>query len=119
MLSDAAEILGVRSAVVAREITKLHEEFHRGTLLELSEMARKAPPKGEITVVVGPGDPEKITALPPGQTLAGRVEQICRERGIDRKAALKQAARELGMPRREAYKQLLLEAAHSGKTRKD
>lgn len=119
MLSDAAEILGARSAVVAREITKLHEEFQRGTLLELAEMANKLPPKGEITIVVGPGDPERVTALPPGQTLAERVDQICREQGIDRKAALKRAARELGMPRREAYKQLLLESAQSGKTNKD
>jgi 16S rRNA (cytidine1402-2'-O)-methyltransferase len=116
MLSDAADILGARNAVVAREITKLHEEFRRGTLLDLSEMARKVPPKGEITVVVGPGDPDKIKAPPPGQTLAARIEQICREQGIDRKAALKQAARELGIARREAYKQLLLEAALPGKT---
>ncbi len=109
MLTDAAEILGPRRAVMAREITKLHEEYQRGSLPELSERARIASPRGEITVVVGGTDARAAAALPKGLTLGERVEQISREQGIDRKAALKQAAREFGLPRREAYKQLLLE----------
>lgn len=109
MLGDAAEILGAREAVVAREITKLHEEFQRGTLGELHERAQKTPPRGEITLVVSQGELRALPPLSKGQTLRGRVEQISREEGLDRKAALKRAARELGLARRDAYKQLLLE----------
>jgi 16S rRNA (cytidine1402-2'-O)-methyltransferase len=107
-LADAAEILGARPAVVAREITKIHEEFLRGNLNELRDAARKRAPRGEITLLIGPGE-----AVPrivdPALSLRQRVEQLEAESGLDRKAALKKAARERGLAKREAYKQLLLE----------
>ncbi len=115
-LEDFLEILGNRPAVVAREITKLHEEFLHGHLEDLAESARKRAPRGEITLLVGPADgtpqqgrspdgaPNVVSIVP----LAKRVEQLMIERNLDRKAALKQAARERGLTRREAYKQLLV-----------
>ena len=110
-LEDALEILGNRPAVIAREITKIHEEFLRGHLEDLVAAARKKPPRGEITLLVGPADGE-ITHSTSGGTgaipLARRVEEIVKERGCDLKAALKQAARERGLSHREAYKQLLI-----------
>jgi len=107
-LSDALECLGRRQAVIAREITKVHEEFLRGDLAELLVRVQRQPVRGEITVLIGPPLPgtEKspvLCAAPLGQ----RVEQIMRERQIDRKAALKLAARERGLTKREAYKQLV------------
>jgi len=107
-LADAADILGARPAVIAREVTKIHEEFLRGHLNELLESARKRAPRGEITLLIGPGadEPQHVD---PAISLRRRVEQIETEAGIDRKAALKQAARERGLGKREAYKQLLLE----------
>jgi 16S rRNA (cytidine1402-2'-O)-methyltransferase len=107
-LADAADILGARPAVIAREVTKIHEEFLRGNLHELLESARKRAPRGEITLLIGPGA-AKPEHLVPSISLKRRVEQIQTEAGIDRKAALKQAARERGLAKREAYKQLLLE----------
>jgi len=107
-LADAAEILGSRHAVVAREITKIHEEFLRGSLGELRDAARQREPRGEITLLIGPaveGEPQAAPAV----SLRKRVEQLEAEMGLDRKAALKQAARERGLGKREAYKQLLLE----------
>jgi 16S rRNA (cytidine1402-2'-O)-methyltransferase len=107
-LSDAADILGSRHAVVAREVTKIHEEFLRGSLGELRDAARKRAPRGEITLLIGPaveGEPRVVPAV----SLKQRVEQLSAESGLDRKAALKQAARERGLGKREAYKQLLLE----------
>jgi 16S rRNA (cytidine1402-2'-O)-methyltransferase len=107
-LADALEILGARPAVIAREVTKIHEEFLRGPLAELLESARKRAPRGEITLLIGPGDPQ----MQPGDvsvSLKERVAQLEAEGGVDRKAALKQAARERGLGKREAYKQLLLE----------
>jgi 16S rRNA (cytidine1402-2'-O)-methyltransferase len=53
-LSDAAEILGSRQAVVAREVTKIHEEFLRGTITELRDAARARTPRWEITLLIGP-----------------------------------------------------------------
>ena len=53
-LEDMAEILGEREAAVMRELTKLHEETRRGTLSALATSYGGAPPKGEITIVVGP-----------------------------------------------------------------
>lgn len=107
-LADAAEILGPRPAVVAREITKIHEEFLRGSLIDLRDAARERAPRGEITLMIGPGEPVQ-QAVDLQLSLKQRVEQIEAESGLDRKAALKQAARERGMAKREAYKKLLLD----------
>jgi 16S rRNA (cytidine1402-2'-O)-methyltransferase len=108
-LADAADILGPRPAVIAREVTKMHEEFLRGPLPELLEAARKRAPRGEITLLIGPGDPQAQQQAEPRVSLKQRVEQLEAESGVDRKAALKQAARERGLGKREAYKLLLLE----------
>ena len=107
-LSDAADILGSRHAVVAREVTKIHEEFLRGSLSELRDAARKRAPRGEITLLIGPAVEGEAQAVP-AVSLRQRVVQLEAEAGLDRKAALKQAARERGLGKREAYKQLLLE----------
>jgi 16S rRNA (cytidine1402-2'-O)-methyltransferase len=112
-LEDALEILGNRPAVIARELTKVYEEFLRGYLQDLVEAARKKPARGEITLLIGPADgnaPQLASAENPANAmpLARRVEEITKERDVDRKAALKQAARERGLTRREAYKQLLV-----------
>jgi len=107
-LADAAEILGPRPAVVAREITKIHEEFLRGNLNDLRDAATNRAPRGEITLMIGPGEAVQQTAQSP-LSLKQRVEQLEAESGLDRKAALKQAARERGLAKREAYKKLLLE----------
>lgn len=106
-LSDALETFGRRPAVVAREMTKVHEEFLRGDLAELLVRLQRQPVRGEITILIGPpsaGNKKSpaLCAFPLGE----RVEQIMRERQIDRKAALKLAARERGMTKREAYKEL-------------
>jgi 16S rRNA (cytidine1402-2'-O)-methyltransferase len=112
MLEDALEILGNRPAVIAREMTKVYEEFLRGHIQDLAETLRKKPPRGEITVLIGPPDGlaplETVAQGESAVPLARRVDEIMKERGADRKAALKQAARERGLTRREAYKQLLV-----------
>lgn len=107
-LSDALECLGRRQAVIAREITKIHEEFLRGDLAELLVCIQRRPVRGEITLLIGrpvPGSEKsaELCTAPLGE----RIEQIMRERQIDRKAALKLAARERGLTKREAYKQLV------------
>lgn len=111
-LEDALEILGNRPTVIARELTKVYEEFLRGHVEDLLEAVRKKPPRGEITLLIGPADGEAQHLAADGAQamipLARRVTEIMNERGVDSKAALKQVARERGLTRREAYKQLLI-----------
>src|SRR5215467_14418537 len=60
-LADMAELLGDRSAAVARELTKLHEEIRRGRLADLAAYYREAgPPRGEAAIVVGPPKPSGL-----------------------------------------------------------
>ena len=107
-LSDALEYMGRRPAVIAREMTKIHEEFLRGDLAELLVRMQQQPVRGEITLVIGPPSPSaQVSPESCTVPLRERLEQIMRERQIDRKAALKLAARERGLTKREAYKQLL------------
>jgi 16S rRNA (cytidine1402-2'-O)-methyltransferase len=107
-VADAREILGDRPACLARELTKVHEEFRRGRLSELEEELAERPVKGEITLIVGA--PERAAGgaqTDTAQTLAARVEELMHQAKLDRKEALKLAARERGIPKRDAYRQLV------------
>jgi 16S rRNA (cytidine1402-2'-O)-methyltransferase len=107
-IADAREILGDRCACLAREVTKLHEEFRRGLLSELSASLEARPARGEITLLIGPEDPTEARAnLDSTQSLSERVDELIRQAKLDRKDALKLAAKERGLTRRAAYGQLL------------
>ena len=114
-LADAAEILGARAAAVGRELSKIYEEFRRGTLPELAAQFSSVTIRGEITLVIGPPpeDAAHAPAPPPGAgasiSLSARVTELMRGESLPRNAALKRAARERGITRRQAYRQLLLE----------
>ncbi len=101
-LADCAEILGDRSAVIARELTKLHEEFVRGSLSELAVKFSDANIKGEIVLLIDRERSLNFSVKHPG-SLQDRVSEMESE-GLDRKAALKKAAKEFGMSRSEAYR---------------
>jgi 16S rRNA (cytidine1402-2'-O)-methyltransferase len=107
-LADASEILGDRAACLAREVTKLHEEFRRGKLSELAASLEEHPARGEITLLIGP--PEAATygaRADTTQSLAARVDELMHQAKLDRKEALKLAAKERGLTRRAAYNQML------------
>jgi 16S rRNA (cytidine1402-2'-O)-methyltransferase len=107
MLKDALEILGDREAVIAREVTKAHEEFLRGTLLGILGQLKKKPVKGEITVLVGPHTLETAPAASErAKPIRKEVEQVMAERRMDERSALKVVARTRGISRSEAYRQL-------------
>jgi 16S rRNA (cytidine1402-2'-O)-methyltransferase len=107
-LRDAFDLLGNRPAAIARELTKLHEEILRDKLDRLIERVKARPPRGEITLLIGPPTEPPGAALRAANiTLSARVEEIVREQGVDQKAALKQAAKERGLTKREAYRELL------------
>lgn len=105
---DAIEVLGDREAVLAREITKLHEEFIRGRLSALASRLADEAPRGEFVLIIARGDGAG-TATDVG-SLSDRVRQLLSE-GLDKKAALKQAAKERGIGKSEAYRLLQSEKA--------
>ncbi|MDP0881290.1 hypothetical protein, partial [Klebsiella variicola] len=75
-LADMAEVLGARPAAVARELTKLYEECVRGDLAELAVDPRLDAPKGEIVVVVGPGEAEVASAADADAALAEALTRL-------------------------------------------
>ncbi len=108
MLEDVLEILGDRPVVVAREVTKIHEDFLRGSITEVLDRLKKKPVKGEITVIVGkPEGPVRPVA--PSRLLGADLKRVMAERGVDLHAALKTVARERGISKSEAYRQYQME----------
>ncbi len=108
-LSDVVELLGKdRHVVIAREVTKLHEEFLRGRAVEILETlkARDAV-KGEITLLIGKAEEADTPVRPAARaSLRQRIEQIMAEEKVDEMAALKKLAKERGISKSEAYREL-------------
>lgn len=106
-LADCLDILGNRNACVARELTKLYEEFIRGDLKELAAKFTRQNTKGEIVLVINrkevkSGEPR----IKSKKSIFERVKELEAE-GFDRKQALKNAAKEFGLSKSEAYRILL------------
>ncbi len=108
-LRDAHEVLGERNAVVARELTKLHEEIARGLLSELAARFSSENARGEMVLII---DRDIIQGEPREETKATSISALVdslEKEGLDHRAALKKAARELGLSRDEAYRRLVAE----------
>lgn len=106
-LADVVEILGsARDVVVAREVTKLHEEFLRGSAGEvLQQLKARETVKGEITLLIGRAEEKSARPEVAGRTsVRQQVQQIMAEEKIDEKAALKKVAKERGISKSEAYR---------------
>lgn len=108
-LLDAREILGDRSASLARELTKLHEEFLRGTLTEISERLLTQEPRGEMTLVIAGASEDDLNAEIITEPVSVQIERLINEQGLSRNDALKQAARMRGISKKEAYRLMLEE----------
>ncbi|HZA92596.1 MAG TPA: 16S rRNA (cytidine(1402)-2'-O)-methyltransferase [Gemmatimonadales bacterium] len=103
LLQDLISLAGAdRTVVVARELTKLHEEIRSGSLGELADYYAAVPPKGEITVVLqGTGMP----APEPDRTEdAMEHASLLLAEGLTRREVVRRLTDTLGMPRNEAYK---------------
>jgi len=100
-LADVAAVYGERPLVVARELTKLHEEFLRGTADEVNaQLAARPSVKGEIVLLIGKGAP--VASDTPVDEAVRELEQ----KGVPRMDAIKQVARERGLSKRDVYKQV-------------
>ena len=102
-LEAIGHVMGPRPVVVARELTKIHEEFLRGTAAEIhAKLAERDVVKGEITVLIG-----RATAPPPDATPLPEAVESLVNAGIPRMDAIKQVARRRGLSKRQVYDQLL------------
>jgi 16S rRNA (cytidine1402-2'-O)-methyltransferase len=99
-LGDMSEIFGERPLVLARELTKLHEEFLRGSARTIrDELERRGSVKGEITLVIGRAETQPEIADP-----LAEIQRLQEELGLDRMEAIKSVAKRLGLPKREVYR---------------
>jgi len=107
-LADVVEVLGSdRHVVVAREVTKLHEEFLRGRAGEiLDQLKSRGEVKGEITLLIAKPETRDLRPESSNATVAQRVKQIMSEEKVDEKSALKKVAKERGIGKSEAYREL-------------
>ncbi len=106
-LEDIVTLLGgSRHVVMAREVTKLHEQFLRGRADDILDQLRANPPKGEITLLIGKAEEAQAVPHPTPASVHERVRALMSEEQLDEKAALKKVARELGISKSEAYREL-------------
>jgi 16S rRNA (cytidine1402-2'-O)-methyltransferase len=106
-VEDVVGILGAeRQLVIAREVTKIHEEFLRGRAGEILEILNaRGDIKGEITLLIGKAE-EGQAKRATGVSVRQRLEQIIAEEKLDEKTALKRIAKEMGVSKSEAYREL-------------
>src|SRR5712672_3028214 len=92
-MKDIVELLGgERPVVLARELTKVHEEFIRGSAAQVLQRVQEHELKGEMTLLIGKGAGAQAAA----KDIAQRLKEIMREQEIDENAALKVLAKEQG-----------------------
>jgi 16S rRNA (cytidine1402-2'-O)-methyltransferase len=99
-LADMARALPGRTLVLARELTKVYEEFVRGTPEEvLDQLKKRSSVKGEITLVIGGAKPGEERDLDP----VAEVRRLQSE-GVERMEAIKAVAKRMGLPKRQVYR---------------
>ncbi len=104
-LADMAEILGDRPAALCRELTKLHEETLRTTLLQAAELYREKEPRGEYVLVVAGAQP----AEEPAVSLEEGVRQVqrLREAGMKMKEAVRTVSAQTELNKNDLYEAAL------------
>lgn len=104
-MKDIVELLGAeRPMVLARELTKVHEEFVRGTAAQVLKRLQQHEIRGEITLLIGKSEEREVASVK--QNIASRLEEIMLAQKLDQNGALKALAKEMGISKSEAYREL-------------
>jgi 16S rRNA (cytidine1402-2'-O)-methyltransferase len=105
MLEDMGGVWGGECRVVlARELTKLHEEFLRGSVSDVrAQLAERERVRGEMVVLVEA--PPAAAAGLADESIPSLVGRLMKDEGLSEKDALKRAARERGMGKSEVYRE--------------
>jgi 16S rRNA (cytidine1402-2'-O)-methyltransferase len=101
VMEDFTAAWGERPAVLGRELTKVYEEYLRGTLPEMVSQLEQQEPRGEYTLVVG-GNPDLKAGGEKAESIEAQLIRLQAE-GLSRNQAVAQVARERGLPRQEVY----------------
>jgi 16S rRNA (cytidine1402-2'-O)-methyltransferase len=106
-LSDIAAVFGpTQHVVIARELTKLHEEFLRGSASELhTQLSARPSIRGEIVLLLET-KPSSQAAPQQSQSIAAQVAALIKAEGLNEKDALKRIAKDRGIGKSEAYREL-------------
>jgi 16S rRNA (cytidine1402-2'-O)-methyltransferase len=102
-LSDIREVLGERRLIVARELTKMYEELIRGTALEVIAALSQGPVRGEVVLLIAPGEP----AAPECEPLEDLLQRLLADGTLSVKDAARKASESAGVSRSEAYAEAL------------
>jgi len=109
-LKDIAAVMPLRPVAIARELTKIHEEFLRGTASEIREILAARPSvKGEFTVLIGKAPEKKAgEAAVPGETEISLQDavQAAEKEGLSHMDSIKRVARERGLGKRDVYREV-------------
>lgn len=103
-LQGIAEYFEEREAVVVRELTKLHQQVHRGTVLELIKEFEQTTPRGECCIILAPYVPVKVLGSPK-EWCAEVQERIAQ--GLSKMDAMKDVAKRHGVKKQQIYQALL------------
>lgn len=104
-LEDVVEVLGAsRKVVVAREVTKIYEEFIRGGAQEVFEELRHKEVRGEITLLIGKAEAGQSAV--PVADVGARLAELMASEKLDEKSALKRLAKETGVGKSELYRRV-------------
>ncbi len=106
VLKEIKDCWGNRKMVFGRELTKLHEEFFRGSISECLEHFKEQNPRGEFVLII-----EEGSESPPEEEKIDPLEQVKQliETGMDKKTALVKVAKENKISKRELYNRLIAE----------
>ncbi|HEY2858430.1 MAG TPA: 16S rRNA (cytidine(1402)-2'-O)-methyltransferase [Terracidiphilus sp.] len=113
-LADLESVFGPDLRVVlARELTKVHEEFHRGTVAEVrQDLAARDRVRGEMTLLIeAPAASRGAGSGLTSEKISERIVRMQAADSIDEKEALKRLARELGRSKSDLYRELQRERA--------
>jgi len=118
-IREALEAIGEtfgpeQRVVVARELTKIHEEFLRGTVAEvLAVLKSRGELKGEMVLLIGPQEQQASPTVL--VSVRERIDELIRKEKLDAKVALKKVAKERGISKSEAYREWQASKATSPK----
>jgi 16S rRNA (cytidine1402-2'-O)-methyltransferase len=104
VIEDLFAAFGNRRAVIARELTKVHEEFKRGFLADFSAGVNEQTARGEYVIIV---EGNTSTESPQTGTIVEQVNALIENSGLSKKDAIKQIARLNGLSKSEVYQQVV------------